>query len=300
MLRNSWLIWALILLAVIITGCSKGAGISSVLPSGEESITGSSSRVLLGAYNLKIDPSSLSLYVAPMRSIAAHYDVLDQLLPPICDKCFFADIEAYDPYGCAYTIKLGLRNYSKFVVYDPRGVVVEDDGYHLVNPTGYFRMGSGSGPDPQRYGYIDFDSGLEDRMYPPGLFREYTVQIGLPMQGKIIQIPFLIDACYPDNCREVYSLQPLGNTGSLNPLGGSLTVKYEVKDWQGDICWVKINATPLQGGWASFTKSGQDTWQAVLTNSAGAKSGTYHLEVGAYSPNARGIILYSYVDVKVN
>jgi hypothetical protein len=297
---NSRFIWAFLLLAILIAGCSNGAEVSTVLPSGEASIADGSSRIPLGAYDLIIDPSTLSLDVAPMRSIAVHYDVLDQLLPPICDKCFFANIEAYDPYSWAYTIKLGLRNYSMHIVYDPRGVVPEAAGYHLINPTGYFRMGSGSWPDPQRYGYVDFDSQLEKKMYPPGLFKEYSIQIGLPMGGKITQVPFLIDACYPDNCREVYSLKSLGNTGSLTPSGGSLTVKYEVKDWQDDISWVKINATPLQGCWVSFAKTAQDTWQAVLTNSVGAKSGTYHLEVGAYSPNAKGIILYSYVDVKVN
>ena len=300
MFGNSRFVVAFLLLSIAVTGCSNSAETSSVIPSGRASLSGVSSRIVLGAYYLIIDPSAGSLLTAPMRTTCAHHDVLDQLLPPICDKCFFADIMAYDPYANAYTITLGLRNYSKYLVYDPRGVVVESTGYHLINPTGYFRMGSGGGPDPQRYGFIDFDSGLTKKMYPPGLFKEYTVQVGLPMEGKLTQIPFVIDACYPDNCREVYSLKHLSNSGSLNPSGGSLTVKCEVKDWQGDVSWVRVDATPIEGGWVNFAKTGQDTWQVVLTNSAGANSGTYHLELAAYSPNAKGIILYSYFDVKVN
>lgn len=295
-----WSLFVFLLLAFISAGCSGSVEQIPATPSGEISQSNDMGRFLFGAYDLIIDQAGPSVEVEPMRYTVGHFDVLKYLVPPLCDKCFFADIIAYDPYANAYSISIGIRNYSQWVVYDPRGVVVESTGYQLINPSGYFRIGPGGTPLPDLYGYIDIDSGLAGKMYPPGLFKEYDIVISLPLGGKLAHVPFIIDACYPDNCKEVYSMKHLGNTGSLTTSGGSLTVEYEVKDWQGDVIWMKVNANPLMGQWVSFTKTGPDTWEGTLTNSLGSPKGTYRLEAGAYSPNAKGIILYDYFDVIVN
>ncbi len=284
-------------LALCFAGCSDIHESPVTVP--PSALSGGSSRMILGAYNLILDPDGPSVDVEPIRVAAGHYDVLDYLLPPWCDKCFYADIVAYDPYANAFSLDISLRNYSMWVVYDARGVVVESTGYHIANPTGHYRIGPDGVPLPDLYGYIDLDSGLANRMYPPGLFKQYDVIICLPLGGKITKVPFVIDACYPDNCREVYYVQHTGNSGSLTQAGGSLTIKYNVRDWQDDVSWVKVNATPITGGWVSFAKTGPEKWEAVLTNSAHAAPGVYHLEMDAYSPNKQGIILYDYFEVTV-
>jgi hypothetical protein len=300
MFINARLALIFILLAIIFTGCSSPAA-DPVIP-GTEAIPPSSEplRLCLGAYNLLLDPSVPDVTAIPMRSAEKHFNIIPYILPPVCDKCFFPEIIAYDPYGNSYSMKLGLRNYSFYIVYDPRGIIPEAGGFHLINPSGHFKMDYGGPGTPPRYGYIDFDSGHPNRVYYPGTFKEYNLQIAVPEGMHIVQVPFLIDACYPDNCREVYAMEHTGSTGYLASTGGTLTLKYKIGDWQGDVYWVKVDATALDGGWVSFDKTGSDTWEADLHNSLGKGSGVYSLEVAAYSANSLGIVMIDYVDVDVN
>lgn len=300
MVWNVRLAIIILVLALTFAGCSNSSQSPPLPDSNTTQSSSEPSKVNFGAYNLILDPSIPDVWIEPMRAGEGHFDILKYLQPPFCDNCFITDIVAYDPYANAFTIKVGLRNYSFFLVYDPRGIICESTGYKIVNPSGYYKLpppGVGIAP---RYGYIDFDSGKANRKFPPGSFREYTFQIAVPFYEKLYHVPFLIEASYPDNCREVYDMEHAGNTGNLTWAGGNLTVKYTVKDWQDDVAWVKIDASKIDGGWVAMTNTGGDTWQCVLHNSLHKPQGTYRLEAAAYSANGEGRVIYDYFDVFVN
>jgi hypothetical protein len=287
-----------LLLAISVTGCSSRP-IEMIDPIENAAQTAiDEGRISLGTYSVMIDTENMEATVLPKRQSAAHFDVLEFMLPPACYNCFAAHVIGYDPYGNSYSIKLGLRNYSTVIVYDPRGIVAEDEGYALINPSGYFRIDTGGMSQPLRFGYVDFKSELMNNMWCPGYYNEYTLAVSLPLGEKLYELDFTIDACYPSHCKEIYEMERISNTGSLSPSGGTMTVRYSVFDWQNDIYWVKINATPLDGGWITMTQQGS-SWRADLHNTLGKPTGMYHLEAAAYSPNARGIILYDYFDVYV-
>ncbi len=299
MLRDIRFVVLLFILAFVLTACSASPDNPSMPDRISTDTVNAPEKLFFGTYNLVIDPSVPDVTIVPMRSGHAHLDILKYLLPPFCDICFYAEIEAYDPYANAYTLKLGLRNYSFHMVYDPRGIIAESSGYRIINPSGYYMLPGGIEPSAT-FGYIDFDSGLENRKYPPSTYREYYLQIAVPSYMSLYQVPFVIEVSYPENCREVYDMEHTGNNGYLNWGGGNLTVNYTVRDWQDDVSWVKVDATEIDGSWVTMSKTGSDTWQCVLHNLLHNPVGTYYLTATAYSPNGEGRIILDYFDVDVD
>jgi len=285
-------------------GCSN-TQVTAVTPSGD-SLTQSpkketqSGRLLWGLWQFTFDEASGELMPIPLREAYAHFNVAPMLLPPACNDCLKTKVNSFHPPTHILNVDVTLRNPSPMAGYDVRGILFTDDyGHELRNPddwTGLWDVAGGQTLNP----FKAFAKPVYHRQFSG--YAEYTENyiVYIPQPPSYDKIAFAVDASWPNNCKEPYSMEnftqePLYDTGD-----GQAMITIDVHDWQDDVNKVTLAAPAITG--ESFTqlyKVSGDTWGIYVKNNAGAPAGIYNVRFIAASAGSGSVSLYDFVTLTI-
>ena len=299
---------AMVMLCLLATAGCSGTNGDSVLPKPEdESIIQSpeketqSERMLWGIWQFSYNESTSELTPIPLREAYAHFNVTPILLPPNCNDCIKTKVNSFDPVTLILDVDVTLRNPTKSIGYDVRGILYTNDyGHSLINAddwTGLWDITGGQTINP----FKAFAKSVEYRASAPGFedTEKYLMYIPIPPHWE--KITFAADASWPGNCKEPYSIENFIQVGTLYPLTTSETdIQVDVRDWQDDVNKVTLVAPTITGEtFTALQKVSVDTWGVLLTNKTGAGAGDYKVRLIANSTDSGDIALYDYVTISI-
>lgn len=304
----------ILIVAMFTLGCS-GAGMNPLTPAdnpGDE-ISGIttdnpdpirepvSERVLWGLWNVTFDPGTMEVVIVPERNTQAHFNVTNMILPPACDDCFNVAVNSFDPVTHILDADITLRNPTPIGGYDVRGILHTNDyGHLLTNPddwTDYWDMPGGGEINP----FIAFAKNQPLRMFAGNTSHEENFQVFIPTPPAYFALTFAVDASFPTNCSEPYSISDFVQDGILYQFNtATVDLFVAVHDWQGDVNSVKLSSPEIVGaGFVDFELLAGPVWRATLTNAQGAPAGEYVVMIQAESGTPPSVPLYDYFTVTV-
>jgi len=299
---------ALVLLTGVAVACAGGS--VPTLPEAQNPqvadqyrfVSLSSNTVLLGAWEVTINPDSWSIEAVPLRQADMHFDVTRMLKPPKCYGCFLAKNLSYDPVTKILTIDIGFRNPSNITGCDVRGIVTEFGNMRFLNPDGYTDLFS---PAPTKLNpFLAFDTGVGQREYPPLSNQYETMLIYNETFPKFDPFTYVVEASWPDNCREPYEVLYGGISADLYS-DGSNTPRLQIlaRDWQNDISSVSVDLTPIGGTVIQLQPSltTPDAWEGPVSCAPGTPIGDYRIMVRATSapPTDQIDSIYNFITLTV-
>ena len=296
---------ALVIIAGL--GLSCGHAHDPVVPQssfadGYEFVRAAENTVILGAWNLLIDPAQRTIEALPLRSLEVHFDVTKMVTPPKCDDCFLAKNLFYDPLTQIVTVDIGFRNPSGITGYDVRGIIMEFGPMELLNPDGYTELFS---PVPgEIHPFVAYITGIGDRAYPGYSSYYETLHIHNPQFPKFVPLTYVVEASWPDNCREPYEVLPGGISGDLYSDGtNTQLLRVIARDWQDDLSVVSVDLAPIGGPVVPLEPSGTfpDTWEGEVYCAPGTPVGEYEVLALSESspPYDQTARMYNYVELTV-
>ncbi len=292
----------LILLLALGYGCS-GADPTVSAPSqypGDAATVSAPGRQLWGIWNFSFNPENLSLEPVPARHLLAHYKITDWLLPPACDDCIEIKVNSFDPVAHILDADITMRNPTQVTGRDVRGILYTNAaGHQLANAdswTGTWDIPGGLNINPFK-AFAKTDS--THSFLPSAEYTEnYLIKVPSPPQWAAIV--YAVDASWPGNCNEPYSIENFNQDLLSNETAAQADVSVDVLDWQDDVDSVTISATEITGDDSTaLTHLSGNTWGTTITNNNGASAGEYSALISATSPNAGINTLYQYVTIVV-
>ncbi len=300
MLKKIYPTWFLPVMVLLIIGCSD-AGIDPVSPvfpgRDGERIT---ERKLWGAWEITFDIDNLSADITAVRNIQSHYDVTEMLLPPNCGDCIGIDVEYFNTYTRILSADITLRNPAQVSGRDVRGILFTDDeGHELHNPddwTGIWDIPGGEDINPFRA----FAKPEDNRIFAGGAEHTENYLLKIPDPPKFASIMYAVDASWPGNCKEPYEIGNLGYEGDISQDASTVTLRIDVRDWQGDVDEVSLQAPSITGEAVTYlTNEGGDTWSVEYFNEIGVPPGDYDVWIIAMSPNPGDHPLYDLATLSI-
>lgn len=259
-------------------------------------------RVILGVWNVVLDPLTGKIETTQLRTLDKHYNVTSLLTPPKCTTCFSLKNLTYDDVNKVVTIDVGFKNPSNLTGYDVRGIVTEFGNMIFLNPDGYTDLFS---PVPGlKNPFLAYITGIGQREFPPLLQHFETMKIFNPNFPKFAQFQYVVDASWPDNCKEPYELSLWDISGNLFSDGSNTQqLRLVARDWQNNVAGVSVDLTPLGKGIVSLTADGSlpDLWKGNISCKPGTLTGEYKILAWATSGNPVDQIanMYNYIPIKV-
>ncbi len=261
-----------------------------------------SERVLWGLWNVTFDPATMEVVIVPERNTQAHFNVTNMILPPACDDCFAVAVNSFDPVTHILDADVTLRNPTPIGGYDVRGILHTNDyGHLLTNPddwTGQWDMPGGGEINP----FIAFAKDQPARKFAGNTSHEENFQVFIPTPPAYFALTFAVDASFPSNCSEPYTISDFVQDGVLYQFNtATVDLFVAVHDWQGDVNTVKLSSEDLiGGGFLDFELLAGPVWRATLTNSQGAPTGEYRVMIQADSGTPPSKPLYDFFTVTVS
>jgi len=247
-----------------------------------------SQRMLWGIWDLYFDAYDYEAVIVPNRSLQAHFDITDMLLPPACDDCLGIKVNSFDPVTRNADVDVTLGNPSQITGYDVRGILYTNDyGHELCNPddwTGLFDIPGGDAINP----FKAFAKDEPGRSFAPDAEHAENYLVYIPKPPHYESITYAVTASWPGNCKEPYAIDDFAQLGVLYEYEGA-TAELEVcvRDWQDDTSKVTLVAPMIAGeNFTQFSKESGDLWHLVLTNNTGASAGDYTVRIIASSINS--------------
>jgi len=293
------------LLAVIIAvGCSN-VGETPIAPynANFKDVDGDtpSNRVLWGIWDITLDPSGLKATAIPERDIQLHYNITDMLIPPACDNCLDIHVNSFDPVTRIMDVDAILRNPFDISGHDIRGMLFTNDaGHELVNPDDWIGLwdipGSGN-INP----FKAFAKDEPNRIFAAKAQHVENYLVLIPVPPQLASIKYAVDASWPGNCKEPYSIQDFAQFGPLyNTPGSQAPLMVNVYDWQSDVSEVTLIAPEITGEDSTqFNHEYEELWTLMVTNDTGAPPGDYKVMLSAKSSGAPTIPLYDYAIITI-
>jgi len=299
-----------ILMMLILVGCSTN-GANPLKPpiypatpnqTPDASISGNGShRVLWGIWGIRFEPDQMKLTLVPERDIQLHYDITTMLIPPACDNCLEIAVKSFDSLTRILDADVTLRNPYPIAGHDVRGILFTNDaGHELCNAddwTGYWDIPGGSNINP----FKAFAKQEPARIFAGGAehVEKYLLSIPTPPQWGAIK--FAVDASWPGNCKEPYSIENFTQLIPLyNVVDSSSTLEVDVQDWQNDVSKVTLVATAITGeSFTQFAHIGGSLWRLKLVNKTGAPAGDYEARLIATSTNSGSTALYDFATITI-
>ena len=292
MLRSIEVIATLIIIMAFM-GCS-GNGITPEIPKQDSQSIPDSMPVMtetyghtpLGFWEADFDVDNMTCAVTPSREINAHFNVTSLVPTP------GIRIISYDPTSKILTVDVTINNPYTISGYDVRLILFfyRTDSLFLTNDDDWTTLYDISGGYP----YNPF------KAYAKGVpNRKFNAQTQLTERLLIYYVSgapparFAIDASYPSNCAEPYSMENFtqGTLGSWT--GASAEIKVDVYDWQNDVNAVNITIPEITGDeFTPFSFYGGTEWHTTITNNIGAPAGTYYAPLWAASSGSGTLVLY--------
>jgi len=304
----------ILITAMLMLGCS-GTGINPVTPTdnpGEiipaytpvepdpvrEPV---SERVLWGLWNITFEPGEMKFNVEPVRNLQAHFNITNMIVPPVCDDCFSIAVKGFDPVTRILDVDVTLRNPTSIGGKDVRGILHTNGYGHLItNPddwTPFWDMPGGDTINP----FIAYSKTDPTRTFPGNTELTENYLVYIPKPPAYFAITFAVDASWPGNCKEPYSIENFIQNGPLYPLdGSSCNIQVDVLDWQDDVDAVQISVPEITGtDFVDMSFDTGNTWNLLLSNNEVAPVGEYDAMIIATSTNSDDTKLYDFVTIAI-
>jgi len=309
LIMSKWFVlFILICMTVLISACTGTHDPVQTLPvrlsDGDYSFEPAGpNRLVLGAWNILIDIENNTVEAVPLRTADFHFNVTPMITPPKCYDCFLAKNLSYDPVEMIVTVDIGFRNPSNITGYDVRGIITNFGTKELLNPDGYTDL---FGPTPGELNpFIAFDTGVGNREFPALTDQFETIQIFNPVWPSFQPLQYIVEASWPDNCKEPYEVIYGGTTGSLYNNGSNTqTLTLFARDWQTNIQGVSVDLAPIGGGIINLNPSPSipNAWQGPVSCGPGTPNNTYQVLAWAVTQSPFDQIdrIYNYVTLTVS
>ena len=301
----------LLLLACMIplfSGCS-GTDITPVGPNTGPDIVNDSSlvresdsqRVLWGIWQFQFDPVEMTITPLRLRNLEGHYNLTPMLLPPNCDNCIKIKVNSYNPSTGALNADITLLNPYNMSGYDVRGIVFTDTYKHTLSNsddwTPLWDVSGGQDINPFRA----FAKGEPNRLFASKT--EYTENfiIQTPKPPMFDKITYAVDASWPGNCKEPYSIENFKQLGDFySNVGATVDIEVDVLDWQSDVATVQLSAPQITGvEYVDLTHKTGNTWGTTLVNVLGAPPASYCPLIKATSAVPASLALYDWFRITI-
>ena len=282
-------------------GCSGNGATSITIDSPDYSsgqMQDDSQRTLWGIWDFGFDIANLQVVITPAHLIAAHYNITPMVTPPQCPDCIQLHINSFDTVTHILDVDVTLKNPTSLSGYDVRGILFTNDaGHELRNPddwTGLWDIPGGNTINP----FKAFAKTNPLRIFAG--FQQHTenYRIYIPTPPQYAAIKYAVDASWPGNCREPYSIENFTQETIAAAAGSHGVVSVDVHDWQGDATEVRIYAPVITGEpFTALEHQGGDEWSVDLNNNAGAATGDYEVLIEAKS--SIPVALYDYATITI-
>ncbi len=277
----------LILFALLYSGCSGDADVTApptetATPRAETS--DASARMLWGVWDIGLDLGRMKVEITPARYLEAHYDITQYLIPPACDDCLAIHVNSFDPVTRILDADVTLINPFTISGHDVRGILyMKPPGHELVNPDGWtslWDIPSGSAINP----FKAFAKDETNRLFAGQTQHTENYRVFIPIPPQYVAIQFAVDASWPGNCKEPYSIDGFIQKGHLYDLAGVMVpLEVSVHDWQDDIASVTLIAPDITGEAETPWQFDGSTWTVDLYNNEDVDAGEYPVLIKATS-----------------
>jgi hypothetical protein len=290
-------------LITVALGCS-GTATNPVQPADKPADTAKPTSVdthrqLWGVWDIGIDLETLTATVMPDRDVENHFNVLPFLSPPKCSDCLKLHINSFDPVTRIMDIDVTLRNKFSIDGYDVRGILFTDDlGHSLKNGdswTALYDIPGGNTINP----FKAFAKDDPQRKFPGLAELTENYRMWVPDPPKFLLIKYAVDASFPSNCLEPYSIENFIQAEIADQVGSHGVISVDVKDWQGDVNSVTLNAPDLNDSTLALTHQSGDTWSGDFTNLKSTFPGIYPATFAATSAGSGTTRLYYWTTITI-
>ncbi len=296
-------LWSFLLAGLFLMfalGCADSSSQAPTLPaeglmpaSGNQSIDNGPSQEsegheCWGHYFLVVDEENMTCDVVPNRAADAHYDVT--WVTDICPTCVTVKLTNFDPGTRTFWLELHTKNPCNKIGRDVRFIIDLDQTgeYDMLDPHNYTKLHDPTDiPNPFRALAIE----QPNRSFLPAAnhvsnFMLYISENHVPLTN----IPFIIDASYPNRCQEPYEMTDIEIEGEFPPGGGgSVTVdlvSWDSQDDHGEV-WLRTGgiftaADILMTPGADVGDHGK-AYTATFSNTLGGGSGLTPILIEAYT-----------------
>jgi len=291
------LIICTIVMAVFAIGCSsKGNPIASSPDANIpifESMQGESNHQILGAYTAVFDIDNLTATIEPDRELSAHFNVTSYLPSP------GVEVISYNPSTHIIEAKVTIRNPHPVNAYDLRLILFTDSiGHMLMNSddwTSLYDIPGGMDINP----FKAYAKGEPQRVFASGTSHTEDLLVLLP-NGNI-NVKFAIDASYPANCMEPYSIYNFQHAPLYDEPSATADVEVSIKRWNELSTVSVLLECPAVLGTATMVLATDDNkyFHGSLVNHKAAPVGEYQGIIKAKT-NASPLYLYDVVTIVVS
>ncbi len=296
------------MIILMVAGCSNFGlekqatapepALNTGLAPGRESDSG---HVMWGVWKFAFDPATGEVAVVPDRNLLGHFDVTGFLIPPACNDCVDVVVNSFDLGTRILDADVTLRNPAPIGGRDVRGILYTNDaGHELVNADGWtalYDIPGGGALNP----FKAFAKAQSNRVFGGGEAYTENYLVHIPMPPQYYAITFAVDASWPGNCREPYSVEYFEQQTLYDTDTENAEIMVDVLDWQNDVSKVTLVAPQINGqGFTQFTHVSGSLWHLYIKNTEHAPSGEYEVRVIATSPNPGDVAMHQYFTLKVN
>jgi len=246
-------LWTMLVFSMILVfalGCSGGGSEAPVLPeagynapSNNQSaepgpMATSGNRDVLYRGFLQVDTENMTVEVVPDRTSQLHWDVT--WVKDICPHCVTASLKGWDLELRIFWIELHTQNPSNKIGRDVRFIVDLDtdlNDFDMLDPDDYTKLHD---PDGTVNPFQALAETQPDRMFLPAANHTCQFQLWIAeTHTPLFDIPFIIDASWPNRCQEPYMITDVEVDGEFPPGGGgSVTVDCVV--WDSQMDWGEV------------------------------------------------------------
>jgi hypothetical protein len=289
---------------LILGGCSGSLMDNTASPEMPPSALGdrnsASDRVLWGLWEIRFEGDSLTPRIEPIRAAELHYDITPMLTPPLCIDCITIIVNSFDTVTRIMDVDVTLKNPTSVIGHDVRGILFTGDaGHELLNPddwTGLWDIAGGDEINP----FKAFAKTNPNRVFAGFQMHMENYIVYIPKPPQYTAIRYAVDASWPGNCREPYSIENFNQEEITSDDGFHGLVTVDVHDWQGDADEVNIYAPLITGEpFTALAHQGGDTWSVDLNNALGALPGHYNAKIEAGSADSGETKLYDFATITI-
>jgi hypothetical protein len=288
-----------LIILVIMSGCSTGlkspsnCNIDTFLQTSELPIFTDKDEThnLIGTFTMSIDVSTLTASCDYDRSASTHYNVTSLIPLPIIQ------VNSWNPSTQIVDVDLLINNPYFLDVYDVKLIVYTDEfGHKLVNFddwTSLYDIPQGLPINP----FLAYGKEFPSRKFSGNSYLNGNLKIYCP--GNNFTIRFAVDASYPGNCEEPYSIGVISQDSLYDQIKSASDIRIKVLDWQNDVNSVYLYCPLITGvSLVPFVQIDPERWKLTIENH-GAPPGNYDSYLIAMSAGSGSLALYDQLNIQI-
>ena len=250
----------------------------------------SNSNHLLGTWDIEFNLDTLDVEATRHRDMSQHFNVTSYIPAPEIS------VVAYNPLTGVIDVDVTVTNSSSYNAFDLRLILFTDnDGVRLLNAdawTSMWDIPGGSLINP----FIAYAKSIDNRQFGSQTQHAEHLQVYLP--AGVSKVTWAIDASFPDNCHEPYSIDNFTQNRLGDIAGNKTEITVEIRDWQNDVSSVSLYCPAITGETLTpFSHDDDYTWEMDLFNNTGAHAGIYS---GVIIATSSEYSIYDFVSITVS